>query len=78
MSVLEKFLNVIKLTDDNDDDYPDEGYLDEPEENAENPGVGFDDEITRIDPEENPEELPENPDAALPEESGYTDLSQHP
>ncbi len=37
MSVLDKFLNVIKLTDDNDDDYPDEGYLDEPEENADEP-----------------------------------------
>ncbi|MCR5161828.1 MAG: cell division protein SepF [Lachnospiraceae bacterium] len=37
MSVLDKFLNVIKLSDDNDDEYPDEGYLDEPEEDADEP-----------------------------------------
>ena len=37
MSVLDKFLNVIKLNDDNDDEYPDEGYLDEPEESDDEP-----------------------------------------
>lgn len=37
MSVLDKFLNVIKLGDDPDDEYPDEGYLDEPEESADEP-----------------------------------------
>jgi len=73
--------SIVKMTEkapEKAQEKTEESRISEPEENAGNPGIGFDDEITRIDPEENPEEVPENPDAALPGENEENPIEETP